>query len=121
MSAPHGNVAIAAIDSGVPGDPGDLDLLLAAIADAIEALVAWDIHAFQLASDRQRAICDRLARYSSGRQLPATAATTRKIQELNRVYDRLLHHSIHWTRTLRSIFEAGGHSVPVRASVHFRG
>jgi len=121
MIAPQGKAAIAAANPGAPGAPSELDLLLAAISDAIAALVAWDIHAFQLASDRQRAICDRLARYPSRPQLPATAATARRIQELNRVYDRLLHHSIQWTRTLRSIFEAGGHSLPGRASVHFRG
>jgi hypothetical protein len=125
--------------------PGELDALLSAISAAIEALVAWDITAFDSAVERQRAICARLApatgslapAVGSGEAAlpdfapvasslalphpPAAAATARKVRELNRVYDRLLQHSIHWTRTIHSILEAGGHSFPSRASVHFRG
>ncbi|MGA3128285.1 MAG: hypothetical protein ABSD13_16405 [Candidatus Korobacteraceae bacterium] len=122
--------------------PGELDALLSAISAAIEALVAWDIAAFDSAVERQRSICDRLASLrcptsaavsrcgslpapaGSSPALPyspAAAATARKVRELNRVYDRLLQHSIHWTRTIHSILEAGGHSFPGRASVHFRG
>lgn len=117
--------------------PSELDALLSAIAGAIEALVAWDITALQSASERQRALCDRLAGQlgvprdvtgdvtadgSAGLLFsPASAATARKVRELNRVYDRLLQHSIQWTRTIHSILEAGGHSFPTRASVHFRG
>jgi hypothetical protein len=109
-----------------PALSGELEALLAAITGAIEALVAWDITAFQSAVERQRLICERLARlpaseFSGLHRSPATAATARKIRELNRVYDRLLQHSIHWTRTLHSIMEAGGHTLPSRATVHFRG
>jgi hypothetical protein len=100
---------------------GDLDALLTAISEAIEALVAWNLPAFQSAVERQRAICDRLARHSEWRQGPGAAATARKVQDLNRVYDRLLRHSMHWTRTLQSIFEAAGNPPPGCASVHFRG
>ncbi len=104
---------------------GELEALLAAVSEAIEALVVWDNTTFQTAVERQRAICERIAAKPavSGR-VPATsaaAATARKLRELNRVYDRLLHHSMQWTRTIHSILEAGGYSRPSRASVHFRG
>jgi len=116
-------------------EPADLDALLSAISAAINALVAWDIAAFDSAVERQRSICARLASAAEildkqRAALPqplATAdptaflATTRKIRELNHVYDQLLRHSIHWTRTMQSIHEAGGHSFSGRASVHFRG
>jgi len=130
--------------------PREFDALLSAISAAIEALVAWDIAAFDSAVERQRAICARLASAAGSPapaagspapaagspalpdpapvagtpalpHSPAAAATARKVRELNRVYDRLLQHSIHWTRTIHSILEAGGHSFPGRASVHFRG
>jgi hypothetical protein len=99
----------------------ELDVLLSAISDAIEALVAWKITAFQSAVERQRAICDHLALHPEWRQLPGTAATAGKVHDLNRVYDRLLQHSIHWTRILQSIHQANGNPFPRGASVHFRG
>lgn len=111
----------------MPALSGELEALLAAIAGAIDALVAWDITAFDSAIERQRRICERLASIpcapaaGSARLSPAAAATARKVRELNRVYDRLLQHSVHWTRTMHSILEAGGHSFSSRASVHFRG
>ena len=101
--------------------PDEFDALLSAISDGITALVAWDITAFQDASDRQRAICDRLAIHSEWRHQSNAVAGAKKVQELNRVYDRLLQHSIHWTRTIRSILDASGHSLQGRASMHFRG
>ena len=104
-----------------PHPPGELDALLAAISDAIEALVAWDITAFQSAVDRQSAACNRIAANSNWSRDPATVATARKVQDLNRVYDLLLQHSFHWTRTIRAILQAGGHHFPSRVSVHFRG
>ena len=57
----------------------------------------------------------------NGDSLPSAAATARKVRELNRVYDRLLQHSMQWTRTIHAILEAGGHTLPSRATVHFRG
>ncbi len=110
-----------------PALSGELEALLAAIAGAIDALVAWDITAFDSAIERQRGICERLASIpcapaaGSARLSPAVAATARKVRELNCVYDRLLQHSVHWTRTMHSILEAGGHSFSSCASVHFRG
>jgi len=120
-------------------EPGDLDALLSAISGAIDALVAWDIRAFDSAVERQHSICARLASAAEllanqraalphasatgSTALPdptAFLATTRKIRELNRVYDQLLQHSIQWTRTIQSIHEAGGHSFS-GTSVHFRG
>lgn len=100
---------------------GDLDALLAAISDAIAALVAWNLADFQSAVERQRSLCDGLARHSEWSRNPGAAAAARKVRDLNRIYDRLLRHSMHWTRTLQSIFEASGHPLPRRASVHFRG
>jgi len=103
-----------------PASPSaELEALLSAIADAISALAAWDHPAFQSAVERQRAICQRL-------QLgvpwaPEAVAPARKVRELNRVYDRLLQHSMQWTRTLHAILEAGGHTLSSHASVHFRG
>jgi hypothetical protein len=112
-------------ESAPSASPAELEALLAAISEAIEALVAWDHTAFQSVVERQRAICERLANLpagSAGAPLsPASVAAARKVRELNRVYDRLLQHSIQWTRTIHSILEAGGHSIPSRASVHFRG
>lgn len=100
--------------------PGDLDSLLAAISDAIQSLVAWDVDAFQSAVARQREICERLGCQTEWRKLPETQATARQVRELTRVYGRLLQHSTHWTRTILSILQAG-QPFPRRASVHFRG
>ena len=99
----------------------ELDGLLGAISEAIEALVAWNITAFQAAVERQRALCDRLDLEPEWCRLPGTQATARKIQDLNRVYNCLLRHSIHWTHTLQSIHQADGDPFPRRAAVHFRG
>jgi hypothetical protein len=102
-------------------DPSELDALLSAISDAIEALVAWDVTAFQSAVERQSAICDRLAAVKSGGSpSPEDADAVHRIQELNRVYDCLLQHSVQWTRTLCSILRAGGHPLTNRATLHFR-
>ena len=101
-------------------EPPGLEDLHAAISDAIAALVAWDITALQSAVDRQTVILRDLPHPSSQDQV-AEAMTARKIQELNRVYDRLLQHSVHWTRTIQSILQASGHTLPNRATVHFRG
>lgn len=98
----------------------DLDALLAAVSDAIQSLVAWDVAAFQSAVERQREICSRLRSQPGWRKLPESQATARQVRELTRVYDRLLQHSVHWTRTIQSILQAG-HPFPRRASVHFRG
>jgi hypothetical protein len=107
--------------SDSPAGAAELDALFSAISDAIEALVAWKITAFQSAVERQHAICDDLALHPAWRQLPGAAATARKVHDLNRVYDRLLQHSIHWTRIIRSIHQANGNPIPRGASVHFRG
>ena len=90
-----------------PAEPSELDRLLCAISEAIEALVQWNIPAFQAAVDRQSAICEapRPERKNGGSS-PGTAATARRVQDLNRVYDRLLQHSIHWTRTIHATFRA---------------
>jgi hypothetical protein len=111
----------AIVASVPPAEPGELDALLCAISDAIAALVAWNLTAFQAAIERQSAICEHLALKPEWRQLPGTAVTARQVQELNRVYDRLLRHSVHWTNTIQSILQAGGHTLPSHASVHFRG
>jgi hypothetical protein len=105
----------------LPAESSDLDALQSAISDGIQALVTWNISAFESATERQRVICDRLTGKPELLQIPGTAESARKVQELNRVYDKLLQHSIHWTRTIHSIFEANGHSLQGRASVHFRG
>lgn len=110
----HATVPIDSANSG-------LDDLLASISEAVEALVAWNHPAFQSAVERQRAICDHLARHTEWRSSPNAAANARKVRELNRVYRRLLRHSLQWTRTLQSIFEAAGNPLPASASVHFRG
>jgi hypothetical protein len=110
----------ATLASVPPAEPGELDALLCAISDAIAALVAWNVTAFQSAIERQNAICEHLALKPEWRHQPGTAAAARQVQELNRVYDRLLRHSVHWTRTIQSILQAGGHTLP-SASVHFRG
>ena len=115
MSAPIDQAVI------VPAAPGELDSLLSAIADGIQALAAWDMAAFEAASERQRAICDHFACKPDLRQLPSTAAAAKKVQELNRVYDRLLRHSVHWARTIHSILQASGDPFPRQSSVHFRG
>jgi hypothetical protein len=104
----------------------ELEALHAAISEAIDALVAWDNTAFESAVERQRAICQRLAASLPARSAGTpvstdSAAAARKVRDLNRVYDRLLQHSIQWTHTIHSILEAGGYSLPNRASVHFRG
>ena len=54
----------------VPSDPGGLDALLSSISEAIAALVAWNHPAFQSAVERQRAICDQLARHAEWRRNP---------------------------------------------------
>jgi hypothetical protein len=104
-----------------PQRPADLAALLAVISDGIEALVAWDVKAFQAAVERQSAICDRIAAYPTLPPNPDEVATIRKVRELNRIYGRLLKHSNHWTHTLRTILQIGGHMSSDRATVHFRG
>lgn len=99
--------------------PRDLDALLAAISDGIDALVAWDVAAFQSAADRQSEICDRIAIHPRLPHSAEDAATVRKVCELNRVYNRLLQHSIHWTRTLRTILHSDWRTSPSR--VNLRG
>jgi hypothetical protein len=110
----------ATLASAPPAESGELDALLCAISYGIAALVAWNLTAFQAAILRQSAICEHLALNPEWRRHPNAAATARKVQELNRVYDRLLRHSVHWTHTMQSILQAGGHNLP-SASVHFRG
>jgi hypothetical protein len=99
----------------------ELDALLTAISQAIEALIAWNITGFESAVERQREICERLGDQPAWRHLPGIAAAACKVKELNRDYERLLRHSVHWTRTIQAILQASGHSLPSRASVHFRG
>ncbi|MGC2210605.1 MAG: hypothetical protein WA532_10890 [Candidatus Korobacteraceae bacterium] len=112
------------VPTGVPADVSagnGLEALLASISEAIDALVAWNLPAFQSAVERQREVCAHLAGHTEWRQAPNAAATARKVRELNRVYHRLLRHSMQWTRTLQSIFEAAGSPPPASATVHFRG
>jgi hypothetical protein len=104
-----------------PAGPGELDALGAAIEEAIAALVAWNLPAFQSAVECQRTLCERLACAAAWRQSPEAAAAAGRVRKLNRVYGRLLRHSMHWTHTLQSIFEAAGNPLPPTASVHFRG
>jgi hypothetical protein len=108
------------VPAAVPAGSG-LDALLASISEAIDSLVAWNLPAFQSAIERQREVCAYLDRHAEWRQAPNAAATARKVRELNRVYHRLLHHSMQWTRTLQSIFEAAGSPPPAGVTVHFRG
>jgi len=118
------NRPATSIASGVPIDPAGntgLDALHSSISEAIEALVTWNLPAFQSAAERQRAICGHLARHPEWHHAPNAAATAQKVRELNRVYHRLLRHSMQWTRTLQSIFEAAGNPSSSCASVHFRG
>jgi len=104
-----------------PADRSELDALSCAIADAIKALVAWDVTAFEFAIERQSALCEHLASAKNGWNLsPGATAAAHKVQELNRVYDRLLQHSAQWTRTIGSILQAGGHRPNGCTSVHFR-
>jgi hypothetical protein len=98
--------------------PSEFDALLAAISDGIAALVAWDIAAFDAAVELQREICAGIALKPASACIPAAA---RKVQDLNRVYDRLLKHSVHWTRTLHAILQTGGGSLSRRSPLHFRG
>lgn len=104
----------------LPAEPGELDALSCAIAEAIDALMAWNPAALQAAIVRQSALCEHLALNPEWRNRPGATAAARKVRELNRVYDRLLRHSVQWTRTMQSILQAGGHTLP-GASVHFRG
>ncbi len=108
------------VPAAVPACNG-LAALLASISEAIDSLVAWNLPAFQAAVERQREVCAHLAGHAEWRQAPNAAANARKVRELNRVYHRLLRHSMQWTRTLQSIFEAAGSPPPASATVHFRG
>lgn len=99
----------------------ELDALLAAIAEGIDALVAWDVGAFQSAAQRQSELCDCIAANSALPRSTADKAVALQVRQLSRIYTRLLHHSIHWTHTLRAILQSGGHTSPSRASVDFRG
>jgi len=99
----------------------ELDALQSAISDAIKALAAWNITAFESAVERQTAICAHVASARNGwSQTQDVAEAAHKIQKLNRVYDRLLRHSAQWTRTVGAILQAGGHRPLGCASVHFR-
>jgi hypothetical protein len=99
----------------------ELDVLQSAISDAIKALAAWDIAAFESAVERQDAICGHLTSASNGwGRTPDVAEAAHTVQRLNRVYDRLLQHSAQWTRTVGAILQAGGHQPTGCASVHFR-
>lgn len=111
----------AAAPPVTPAGPGELDALLSAISEAVNALANWNFPAFQAAIERQCAICDRLELTSEWRQHPGAAATARRVQELNCIYDRLLQHSVRWTRTIHSMLQASGHPYARSASVHFRG
>jgi hypothetical protein len=119
MNRPAASIATD-IPNAPAGDSG-LDALLSSIAEAIDSLVAWNLPAFQSAVERQRTLCDHLTRHADWSQDPNAAATAQKVRELNRVYKRLLRHSMQWTRTLQSIFEAAGSPPPRSTSVHFRG
>ena len=109
------------VSTAVPVAVGDLEALFSSISEAIEALVAWNLPAFQSAVERQRALCDHLVRHTEWSRGPNAPVAAQKVRELNRGYDHLLRHSLQWTRTLQSIFEAAGSPPPSRASVHFRG
>jgi hypothetical protein len=104
--------------SAASASPAELEALLAAISEAIEALVAWDNTAFESVVERQRILCEHLATLDASSFSPATAI---QVRELNHIYDRLLQHSVQWTHTIQAILEAGGHTLPSRATVHFRG
>ncbi|PSH03184.1 MAG: hypothetical protein CXZ00_13525 [Acidobacteria bacterium] len=107
--------------SGPATDSSELDALLSAIAEAIQALESWDVTAFEGAVARQRAICKILPSITQWHQLPDTAAKARAVKEATRVYHRLLQHSIHWARVINAIFQAGGNPYPCRSSVRFKG
>jgi hypothetical protein len=72
----------------------ELNALLMAISEAIEALVAWNLPAFQAAVERQRNLCDQLSRHCEWRQSPGAAATARKVRDLNCINDRIRLFSI---------------------------
>ena len=97
-----------------------LDALLAAISEAIEALVAWNVDAFQSAVEKQQKICGQLA-LASPRSCAEERDKARKVRELNRVYEHLLRHSIRWTRTMQSILRGGESVMLRRSSMHFQG
>jgi hypothetical protein len=101
--------------------PSELDALLLAIADGIDALVAWDIAAFQSAAQRQSELCTRIASRSVSPRSAADITAAIQVRKLTRIYARLLQHSIHWTHTLRTILQDSGHISPCHGSVHFRG
>jgi hypothetical protein len=107
----------------MPADEGnrdELDALVAAISEAIEALVAWNVDAFQSAVKKQQEICAQLA-LSPPRPCAAARDKARKVRELNRVYEHVLRHSIRWTRTMQSILRGGESVMLRRSSMHFQG
>ncbi|MDR3764970.1 MAG: hypothetical protein P4M01_12835 [Acidobacteriota bacterium] len=79
-----------------------LEKLMASVSDAIQAMVEWDVEAFHAAVARQMALCAELNQLSHPPSTGATEAAHR-VQQLNRVYQRMVTHSIQWTRTLQSM------------------
>ncbi len=95
MSAPDGGDAQVAL----------LEELMASVSGAISAMVDWDIEAFHASLSRQMAICAELAKFPQPSS--QAAETARRVIALNRVYRRMVEHSVQWTRTLNSINPAG--------------
>lgn len=97
-----------------PADGGDaqvalLEKLMASVSDAINAMVEWDVEAFQAAVARQMALCAELNQFAQAPSATASDAAQR-VQALNRVYQRMVAHSIQWTRTLQSMMPSGSES-----------
>ncbi len=99
----------------------DLDALLSAIADAVEALSAWNFPALDSALARQHILCTRIAATPAAHHGPQTASSAREVQKLNRVYHSLLQHSVQWTHTLAAIHSTAQDPFSVPSSVTFRG
>ncbi|HVJ05295.1 MAG TPA: hypothetical protein VM578_06470 [Candidatus Saccharimonadales bacterium] len=126
MKALTAQAAIAASEPRNTSLDESLSKLSTAISKAIDALVAWNIPAFDAAVERQRELSDLLALHPEwsqrrARELPNAAAVARNIQRLNLVYERLLQHSASWAQTNHLILQSGGDPFRSCASVHFRG
>ena len=83
-----------------------LEELMASVSDAITAMVDWNIEAFHASLARQMSLCAELAKFPQPTS-QAAAEAARRTLALNRVYRRMVEHSVQWTRTLNSMNPAG--------------
>jgi hypothetical protein len=108
---------LSQIDDG----SAELEALCAAIASTIDAMVEWDILAFESAVLLQSEICCRIGDGSRIAKSARNISLARKVRHLSRVCARMLEHSIRWTHTLRAILGSGAQTADRRTTVHFRG